>query len=179
VSRRRWTDDQTLRRSAVLSLIDTASLALEIVRPWGWNTQPLRFPTARLPAPFGARKGLSPEKTREIASPIRLRGWEPECVIRCGRRTPKSERRMGMVRCEGPALVTGGAESSYDDEICCVNARSLANFYRCCHFLFAFRKSSCAYCRSDLPRAASGALICKIPVREFLVHLPNQRASGA
>ena len=72
---------------SVLSRIDTASLTLEIVRPWGWNTQPLRFPTARLPAPFGVRKGLSPEKTREIASPIRFRGWEPECVIRSGRRT--------------------------------------------------------------------------------------------
>jgi hypothetical protein len=29
--------------------------------------QPLRFPTAGLPAPFGARKGFSPEKSREIA----------------------------------------------------------------------------------------------------------------
>ena len=59
-------------------------LSPEFVHLWGRNTQPLRFPTARLPAPFGARKGLSPEKTREIASPIRFRGWEPECVIRSG-----------------------------------------------------------------------------------------------
>jgi len=65
------------------------SLALEIVRPWGWNTQPLRFPTARLPAPQRARKWPSPEKTREIVPPTRFRGREPECVIRGGRRSRK------------------------------------------------------------------------------------------
>ena len=71
-------------------VIDTVSLTLEIVRPWGSNTQPLRFSPARLPAPFGVRKGLSPEKTRGIASPIRFRGWEPECVIRSGKGTQRT-----------------------------------------------------------------------------------------
>src|SRR5208337_1636893 len=63
----------------------------------------VHFPTARLPAPFGARKGLSPKKTREIASPIRFRGWEPECVIRsAGRTVPGRTGRSLCLPCSDP-----------------------------------------------------------------------------
>ena len=59
-------------------------------------------------------------------------------MIRGGRRTPKSERRMGMVGREGPALATGGAESSQDDEMCCVNAPSVGKIssFLILHWLF-------------------------------------------
>ena len=44
-------------------------------RHWGQNTQPLRFPTARLPTPPGAGKRLSPENQGDCQpGPIQGRG---------------------------------------------------------------------------------------------------------
>jgi len=68
------------------------------VRLWGRNKHPLRFPTPRLAAPQGAWQWLSPDKTRGIATPIRFKGWEPECVICSGRRSLKEFTRNSSSR---------------------------------------------------------------------------------
>ena len=105
VSRGLWTCEHTIRGRVAKSYIDIASLISEIVRHWGWNTQPLRFPTARLPAPNGARKWLSPEKTREIAIPGRFRGGRPVCVIRRGRRNRREVSQIPGVQASRETLI--------------------------------------------------------------------------
>jgi len=75
---------------------------------------------------------------------------------------------MGMVHCEGPALVTGGAESNYYDELFLsknILVKKNDSFFSI--LTIAFPKSSCVNCRSVLPRAASGPLICEIRLKSM------------
>jgi hypothetical protein len=104
-------------------LLSTASLTRQFMRHWCRNTQPLRFPTTRLPSTHGARRWLSPEKTRGIAIPGRFRGGRPACVISRGCRNPSVFRHTPMYRAfpsaahptleilrDGPEADTGAGE---------------------------------------------------------------------